>query len=181
MQNVKEEERNDVIITLDTDEGKKELTDEVVDWSELELARNEAADDLIQQQMLFTELATVYKEKLNNDKEAFAIVDGAVKTFYDIANEIVENSLQHAVETEEIEPGVSIPTKYRSGTVTGTDEQLEYFGIASKYIHTAEKIAYISSTMYLDVFAKLKLDATELSNAYNQGVSDLATITQKGE
>lgn len=152
------------------------IFEEKVNWEDLILARNEAVDTLMKQQVLFLGLVENYKEKIDSDPKAFAIVDGVLKSFKDIAVDIISLSVQHAEETKEVNGNTQV-TKFRSGPVDVSDddsnEELDYLRIATGYVSITEKLAFIASSAYLDVFTSLKIPTDDLNKVITSSVDEL--------
>jgi len=160
-------------IAIDAGTTHESMYDEPVKWEDLVDARTSTVTTLMEQQTLLAELVETEQDKINNDAEIFAIIDGLGKTFNDLAGDINTLSIEHATETTEVEVKgnkVTIPTEYKSGVITDSDGELAYLTLGSNYVAIEEKIAHITSTTYIDIYTKLKMDVTDLVDAANTGV-----------
>jgi len=136
---------------------------EVFDWGELVKGNQETVKEILGKQLLVRELANVNIEAITGNKELETSLQGLMKTYTDLADECRKVALEHATVTTTVKNGdkdIEVGKVFKSGIITDDDERLEYIRLGSGYISIQEKLAYISSTAYLDIFTKLKLDTT---------------------
>jgi len=141
--------------------NKVKVVEEKFNWEELVNGNRETVKEILSKQLLVRELANVNIETISKNKGLEESIQGLMKTYTDLADECRKVALQHATSTTIVNNGgtdVEIGKEFKTGVITDDDERLEYIRIGSAYISIQEKLAYISSTAYLDIFTKMKLD-----------------------
>lgn len=158
--------KNKKEVKLDTIDSGSEFAQGDLNWEDLVVAKDEAVRSIIGQQHLLFELASLYKDRLENDQELYASVQGLMKSYQDIASDVKVTMLKHITfEDDKI-------TAIKSGVVDqSTDEYYDYIQIGGEYIAAQEKIGHLAATAYLDIFTQLKLPTTELKKVHDDGSS----------
>lgn len=139
----------------------------VLKWDDLLLAKQEAGEAIIQQQLLIVELTKIHATRIDSDKTLYETIAGLLGTLKDLAQDIVTISLSHAVVTTKIN-GVETAMSFKTGIATQGEEELDYISIGAQYLSIIDKVAHLAGTAYLDVFTKLNLDTKELQKTISE-------------
>jgi len=169
------EKEERVGISVATDKKLDSMFEEEVKWDDLVDARTSTVETLIEQQTLLSELVKSEEDKINNDQEIFALVDGLSKTFNDLAGDINKLAVEHATVTTDVEINggtVTVPKEFKKGVIDNNDDELAYLTIGSNYVAIEEKIGHITSTAYIDIYTKLKMDVKDLIEAAKEAGVD---------
>lgn len=145
-----------------------EVDMENLTWDDLHELSTDTAKSLIGQQHILVALAEQYNEVLVKDEKLSMSVNGLMKSYLDLANDIKE------INDELGERKGKLDNK-------NDDEYYAYLRIGSGYITTQEKIASLSGTGFLDIFASLKAADLELNNlatAILEGKQELVNIVK---
>ena len=148
-------------------------------WEHLDEPRGEIARLIYSQFLLISRLSDAHKEDIEKDTEIKEAIIGFEQVLLDLSNEARVLALKHATETEEKDAGeglgkVKIATKFLTGEVEpGSDDEFTYLGIAAEYITLLEKITFVTSTGYLDIFTRLKVDTKDMVKIMEDGAKEI--------
>ncbi len=152
---------------------------EVLTWQELLLAKRDAGEAIMGQQLLIIELSKLHEKTIDGDSELYLTIKGLLQTLEDLAKDVNTVSLGHAVETTVVGE-FTIGSKFKEGLVSDGEDQMEYISIAAHYLSVVDKVAHLAGTAYLDVFTRLKTDTAGLEKAIADGSAAVAEV-QQGE
>lgn len=140
---------------LTVSEGNgKSIPDTPLYWEDLEAAYNETARSLIGQMTLLVELMKLYELKLAKKPELMLTAQGLQLSYSDIATDLLNVAKGHAGIID------GMVSDFRKGLVSSDDDSyFDYIRIGGEYIVLSEKIAHLTSTVYLDLLTQLNVDA----------------------
>jgi len=130
-------------------------------WDDLNAIFIELATDVQKQQTLILELAKQHENIINNDTSTYSMVSGLIKSIDDVATDIVNIRKEH-----------SINNVTRTGPVdkNNTDDVMLNIELTSKYVTAREVLTNLTSTGFIDIFSKLKID----------GAKEMVAVTKAG-
>jgi len=143
-------------------------------WEELGLQYETSGKLIMQQQLLTHELIKRHSDAIDADKETTEIIRGLLLSYQDIAKELMGIVVKHGEFKGE---GKERRIFFKRGEVKlGDDEEFTYLRLFAEYITVQEEITTLSTTGFIDIFTKLKLDdhmVEELKNTVNSGTEKI--------
>lgn len=147
---------------LSTDELKDVTADVVYDFSLLKEEYVDCSRSLLTQLANCGELINLYAEKLKlpENEETLKTVNGLIKVYSDLGEDLIAISKEHIVSEEEDKDGNRTNIVFKDGEVDkdDIDGQMKYLNIYAKYGALQEKINRITSKGYLDVITQIMTD-----------------------
>lgn len=156
----------------------KQADEDCYKWDDLKTVYLETIETISSQVALIEELQKQYAanrelvvEDLNDSFKGLKL------SFRDLVKDAMTIAIEHATETTEIATAdhglTEVPVKFRTGVLDPDDEDAEYtyVNIATRYLNTQETVTNLITTGWVDLFATLRIETTELAET----VSDATT------
>lgn len=182
MEKVVDKQPVTVGVSNDNEVSEQSMFEETVSWDDLKKAREDAVGAVLQNQELVVELTKLKKAELEKNSVALDLVNGVLNTYQELADDIRNISLEHAVDKALIKTSkgkVEVPKTFKTGVITDNEEELSYIAIATNYITVIEKVGHISGTTYPDIMVKLGMETDGVEDAYKDGVKAAAGVTDE--